>query len=201
MPARTPFRSLPPGHMLVTRRFAPTRCPGPGSLAPSFPPNSLREACTMTSMRLRRLAISAASAALLTTAAAVASAQGTLTGTVTTQPGGTPLQEARILILGTSRVGSSGPDGKYSIPGVPAGTAEIRVIRVGYQEQKKSVRILDGQKAVLDFAMSTTVVQLQEVVTTATGEQRRVEVGNAVENLCGRQAHRDARRSARSPTC
>jgi len=137
----------------------------------------------MTSMRLRSLAISAVSAALLTTAAAVASAQGTLTGTVTTAPGGTPLQEARVLILGTSRVGSTGPDGKYSITGVPAGTAEIRVIRVGYQEQKKSVRILDGQKAVLDFAMSATVVQLQEVVTTATGEQRRVEVGNAVENL------------------
>ena len=137
----------------------------------------------MTSLRLRSLAISAVSTALLTTAAAIAGAQGTLTGTVTTQPGGTPLQEARILILGTSRVGSTGPDGKYSIAGVPAGTAEIRVIRVGYQEQKKSVRILDGQKATLDFAMSTTVVQLQEVVTTATGEQRRVEVGNAVENL------------------
>jgi len=31
--------------------------------------------------------------------------------------------------------------------------------------------------------MSTSIVQLQEVVTTATGEQRRVEVGNAVENI------------------
>ena len=31
--------------------------------------------------------------------------------------------------------------------------------------------------------MSTTVVQLQEVVTTATGQQRRVEIGNAVENV------------------
>ena len=155
----------------------------------------------MTSKRLRRLAISAVTTALLTTAAAVAGAQGTLTGTVTTQPGGTPLQEARILILGTSRVGSTGPDGKYTIPGVPAGTAEIRVIRVGYQEQKKSVRILDGQTATLDFAMSATVVQLQEVVTTATGEQRRVEVGNAVENLSVGPSSRRPRRSARSPTC
>ena len=57
------------------------------------------------------------------------------------------------------------------------------MIRVGYQEQKKSVRIVDGQTATLDFVMSTSVVQLQEVVTTATGEQRRVEVGNAVENI------------------
>ena len=76
---------------------------------------------------------------------------------------------------------ASGPDGKYSIKGIPAGTAEVRIIRVGYQEQKKSVTITDGGTATLDFAMSATVVQLQEVVTTATGEQRRVEVGNAVK--------------------
>ena len=31
--------------------------------------------------------------------------------------------------------------------------------------------------------MPTSVVQLQEVVTTATGDQRRVEIGNAVENV------------------
>ena len=137
----------------------------------------------MNSQRLRCLGIGAVSTALLTTAVAVAGAQGTLVGTVTTQPGGTPLQEARIIILGTSRIGSSGPDGKYSIKGVPAGTAEVRVIRVGYQEQKKSIQITDGGTATLDFAMSATVVQLQEVVTTATGEQRRVEVGTAVENV------------------
>jgi TonB-linked SusC/RagA family outer membrane protein len=137
----------------------------------------------MISMRLRSLAIGAMTTALLTTAAAVGRAQGTLTGTVTAQVGGTPLQEARIIIVGTSLVGSSGPDGKFRLVRVPAGTAEVRVIRVGYAEQKKSVRIVDGQTATLDFAMAQSVVQLAEVVTTATGEQRRVEIGNAVENL------------------
>jgi TonB-linked SusC/RagA family outer membrane protein len=137
----------------------------------------------MISMRLRSLAIGAMTTALLTTAAAVGRAQGTLTGTVTAQVGGTPLQEARIIIVGTSLVGSSGPDGKFRLVRVPAGTAEVRVIRVGYAEQKKSVRIVDGQTATLDFAMAQSVVQLAEVVTTATGEQRRVEVGTAVENL------------------
>ena len=33
------------------------------------------------------------------------------------------------------------------------------------------------------FALSPVVVQLQEVVTTATGEQRRVELGNAVASV------------------
>jgi TonB-linked SusC/RagA family outer membrane protein len=137
----------------------------------------------MIPMRHRGLAIGAMSIALLATVSAVSQAQGTLTGTVTAESGGTPLQEARVILVGTSLVGSTGPDGKFRVVRVPAGTAEVRVIRVGYSEMKKSVRIVDGQTATLDFAMTQSVVQLAEVVTTATGEQRRVEVGNAVENL------------------
>jgi TonB-linked SusC/RagA family outer membrane protein len=132
--------------------------------------------------RPRSLVVTALSAALLTTTAAIAAAQGTLTGTVTAQ-GGTPLQDARILVVGTSFSTTTSPEGKYTLRRVPAGTAELRVLHVGYQEQKKSVRIIDGQTATLDFVMPISVVQLQEVVTTATGEQRRVEVGNAVENI------------------
>jgi len=120
-------------------------------------------------MRPSNVAAAAAlSTALLTMAAATAAAQGgTLTGTVTAQGTGTPLQEARVIVVGTSLFTTTAPDGKYRLPRVAAGTAEIRVIRVGYTEQKKSVRVLDGQTATLDFTMTQTVVQLQEVVTTA----------------------------------
>ena len=135
----------------------------------------------MKSLRLPSLATSAM-IALMTTVAAAAGAQGTIQGSVTAQ-GGTPLQEVRVLIVGTSRFGSTGPDGKYKVVGVPGGAAEVRLLRVGYAEQKKSVQVIDGQTATLDFVMVPSVVQLQEVVTTATGEQRRVEIGNAVENL------------------
>jgi TonB-linked SusC/RagA family outer membrane protein len=146
----------------------------------------------MRTLRLRGLATAALSALLLTTAAATVAAQGgTLQGTVTAANGG-PLQEARVIILGTSLFGSTGPDGKYTIRRVPAGHADVRIIRVGYQEQKKAVSILDGQTATLDVVMNQTVVQLQEVVTTATGEQRRVEVGNAVENVSVANLVKDA---------
>jgi TonB-linked SusC/RagA family outer membrane protein len=146
----------------------------------------------MNFLRPRRLATGMASLLLLATSAAIARAQGTLAGTVTTQGASTPLQEARIIVLNTSLFATSGPDGKYIIRGVPAGTAEIRVIRVGYQEQKKSVMITNGQTTTLDFAMGQVVVQLAEVVTTATGEQRRVEVGNAVENVSVSKLVQDA---------
>ena len=59
--------------------------------------------------------------ALMMGAASVAAAQGgTLTGTVTAQAGGTPLQEARVIIIGTSLFSTTGPDGKFTIRRVPA---------------------------------------------------------------------------------
>jgi TonB-linked SusC/RagA family outer membrane protein len=136
----------------------------------------------MKSFRLTSLGVAAIPFALMSIAASAA-AQGNLTGTVTASGAGGPLQEARVIVVGTSLFTTTGPDGKYTIRRIPEGSAEIRVIRVGYQEQKKSVRILNGQTATLDFQMTNTVVQLQEVVTTATGEQRRVEIGNAVDNV------------------
>lgn len=127
------------------------------------------------------LAAGALLAAVFVTTAA--QAQGTITGTITTQGTNAPLQDVRVLITGTSLVATSGPDGKYTVRRVPAGTAEVNVLRVGFQAQKKPVRVIDGQTATLDFTMSQSVVQLEEVVTTATGEQRRVEIGNAVDNV------------------
>ena len=138
----------------------------------------------MKFLRPRSLVTSAVATALLTLVSTVAAAQGgTITGTVTEQGAGTPLQEARVIVLGSSLVTTTGPDGKYTLRRVPAGAADIRVIRVGYTEQKKSINVTEGGSATLDFAMAKSIVQLQEVVTTATGEQRRVEVGNAVETI------------------
>ena len=137
----------------------------------------------MNPIRARHFVRSAVTAALLaTTTAAVAAAQGTLAGTVTS-PAGAPLQEARVIVVGTSLFTVTGPDGKYIIRRIPKGNAEVRVIRVGFQSQKQSVVIVDGQAATLDIVMPVSVAKLDEVVTTATGEQRRIEIGNAVENV------------------
>jgi TonB-linked SusC/RagA family outer membrane protein len=137
----------------------------------------------MRSRKPRRFVTGAVVAALLALTAASAAAQGTITGTVTSQATGGALQEVRVMILGTSIFTVTAADGKYTLRRVPAGTAEVRVLRVGHTEQKKSVRVIDGQTATLDFAMPQALVTLQEVVTTATGEQRRVEIGNAVSNI------------------
>ena len=119
---------------------------------------------------------------MLLTLPVIAAAQATITGRITDQSS-QPLAEARVIVVGTSIYTSSSQDGRYTVRNVPPGTAEIRVVRVGFKEQKRSVRTIAGETATLDFSMSPTINQIEEVVVTATGEQRRVELGNAVTNL------------------
>ncbi len=107
----------------------------------------------------------------------------TIAGRVTAATSNEPLAEARVMVVGSSLTVLTGADGRYTMRNAPAGTYDVRVIRVGYQELKKSVTVAAGGSATLDFTMNQAIVQLQEIVTTATGQQRRVEIGNAVTTL------------------
>jgi TonB-linked SusC/RagA family outer membrane protein len=122
-------------------------------------------------------------AATLLAMPAVLRAQGTVTGQVTTVESNEPLSDARVMVVNTSLIVPTGADGHYTIRGVPTGNIEVRVLRVGYQEQKKSVAVTAGASVTVNFQMKQAVVQLQEIVTTATGDQRRVEIGNSVQTL------------------
>jgi TonB-linked SusC/RagA family outer membrane protein len=109
--------------------------------------------------------------------------QATISGRVTSGSTREPLGEGRVMLVGTSVATTTNSDGRYTLRGVPVGAFEVRIIRVGYAEQKKALTITAGAAATLDFVMEPAVVKLQEIVTTATGEQRRVELGNAVTTL------------------
>jgi len=123
-----------------------------------------------------------AALAVLAAPAVLSAQQATLSGRVT-EAGGQPLADSRIFVLGTSLTASTNADGRYTIRSVPTGAQEVRVIRVGFQEQKKPVTVAAGASLTVDFVLQPAVVQLQEIVTTATGEQRRVELGNSVGTI------------------
>ncbi|MEO7997626.1 MAG: TonB-dependent receptor plug domain-containing protein, partial [Gemmatimonadaceae bacterium] len=127
--------------------------------------------------RLR--SIVAALAAIAATSISAAAQTGTVTGRIH-GAGDAPVSEARVAIVGTTLVALSGADGKYTIRGVPAGAAEVRVFRVGFAEQKKPATVTGGGTVTLDFAMEASTVKLDEFVVTATGVQRRAEVGNSI---------------------
>jgi TonB-linked SusC/RagA family outer membrane protein len=139
-------------------------------------------------MALRRLsswiAASALAVGLLIGMAATAAAQGaTVSGRVTARGTNDPVPQARVMVVGTSLFTVTNPEGRYTLRGVPPGTHSVRAIRVGYQEQRRPITVTAGETATLDISLQQAVVQLAEVVTTATGEARRVELGNAIANI------------------
>ena len=125
----------------------------------------------------------AAATAFLAGAATLSAQGGTITGRVTAQSTGQPLAEARVLGISTTLAATTGEDGRFTLRNVPAGLVQLQVLRVGFQSQKKTVTVRAGQADTADFTLAVAVAQLEEVVTTATGQQRRVELGNAISTL------------------
>lgn len=109
--------------------------------------------------------------------------QGTVTVRVTDAAGGAAVDQAQVQIVGTTLGGITNSTGNVSIRGVPAGTQTVRVLRVGYSEQKKTVTVVAGQTAAVEFALTSVAVSLAPVVTTATGQTRALEVGNTIASI------------------
>jgi len=129
------------------------------------------------------IAVAGAALGLAAPAVRVVAAQGTVTGRVVAEGTGQPLVGAHVLLVGSTSVATTGDDGKYTLRSVAAGSAQIQALHVGYGSQKKPVTVATDATATVDFALTAAVVQLQEVVTTATGAQRRSELGNAISTL------------------
>ena len=138
----------------------------------------------MTLAIVRRGLPLAAAAILLMTGAVTAWAQnGRLTGTVTDKATNAPLENARIMVSGTSLIETTNNEGKYSIRSIAPGTYQVRALRIGYSPLVQTVTIGQDETGALDFALTAAPVQLDEIVTTATGQQRKLEVANAVSTI------------------
>lgn len=131
----------------------------------------------------RRVLALAGSLALMASALPAQTAPGSLAVRITDAATQRPVEAARVQIVGTSAAGQSGADGRVTLRAIAPGTYTVRVLRVGYAEQTKKATVESGQTATLEVAMVQAAVNLAAVVTTATGEQRRVEIGNATANI------------------
>jgi hypothetical protein len=110
---------------------------------------------------------------------------GIINGRVTDKESGQPIQAAQVsAIIGTSRLGAlTDANGDYAIRGAPAGPVRVSVSRIGFTPMSETVTVPDNGDVTADFALTHTALRLEEVVTTATGEQSRREIGNAVASV------------------
>ena len=125
----------------------------------------------------------ATSASLLAFTAAAEAQQGRIAVRVTDAATQQPLAQAQVQVVGTTFGALTGTDGRAIIRGVAPATHQVRVLRVGYSEQKKPVTVTGNEEATIEFALAQVAISLAPVVTTATGEQRRVEIGNSVAQI------------------
>ena len=111
-------------------------------------------------------------------------AQGTITGTVTEQGSMRPLDAVQVYIPGTSIGTLTNASGRFLIVNVPAGEHEIRAERVGYGSGSQTVTVADGQTQQLDFTLSTSAIQLDQIVVTGAGQATQVKrLGNTVASV------------------
>jgi TonB-linked SusC/RagA family outer membrane protein len=137
----------------------------------------------MTFVRSIRRRVVALTGLLLLGAPVAAIAQGTITGRVVVRDAAEPIPEARVIVVGTTVIATSNADGQFTLRNVPTGEQTVRVMRVGFAEQKATVTVAAGQTATLEIRMSPVAIKLAEVVTTATGTERTVTQGNSIAQI------------------
>src|SRR5215211_1432026 len=65
-----------------------------------------------------------------------------------------PVDQAQVLIVGTTLGGLTNAEGRFTFRAVAPGTHTIRVLRVGFAEQKKAVTVAQSQAASVDVVLS-----------------------------------------------
>jgi TonB-linked SusC/RagA family outer membrane protein len=121
--------------------------------------------------------------ALVVSAGALRAQQGSIQVQVTEQGTGRPVEQVQVNIVGTNLGGVTNSEGRLLLRNVRTGTVQVRALRVGYAEQRRAVQVAAGEQASVEFALAQVAVSIAPVVTTATGQTAREELGNAISTI------------------
>ena len=115
--------------------------------------------------------------AVLTIAAFAAPARGQNAGSVwgsITDPSGQPLAGANVLIEGSPYGAATDRLGAYRLDGVPSGLHVLRVRLVGFVARRDTITVTAGDTVTVDLQLARSVVELDPIVVSATGESERL---------------------------
>jgi TonB-dependent SusC/RagA subfamily outer membrane receptor len=111
-----------------------------------------------------------------------ASVTGGVSGVVTDAATKKPLAGAAVVVDSGKPVRTR-DNGTFLLANVPVGTHRVVVRLIGYRVYSAPVTIRDGATEHLVIALTPSATTLTDVVTTATGDRKRYEVGNAVGTI------------------
>ena len=85
-----------------------------------------------------------------------------------------PLEDAHVVLSPKGLSAKTDKNGKYQLKGIVSGVQTIRVSYSGYKTIEQSVN-LNSQKTNLDFTLEQAVIDLNEIVVTATRSNRALK--------------------------
>jgi TonB-linked SusC/RagA family outer membrane protein len=106
-------------------------------------------------------------------------------GKVTDRETGAPVPAAQVVVVGfAQRLGAVTDDsGTFTLRGLPAGSLTLRATRIGYSPMDQVVAVPADGEVTVNFTLTHAATRLEEVVTTATGDLSRREMGNVVASV------------------
>lgn len=108
---------------------------------------------------------------------------GTISGRVIDSATGRELPGVTIKVAGTKIVTTTRDSGQFVLHNVPVGTQTLTARVFGARPRERTVDVTKGQTIVVRLSLASVSTVLSGVVTTATGTQRKIEVGNDITVL------------------
>ena len=110
-------------------------------------------------------------------------ASGIIIGRVTDSASGAGLGGASVRVEGTKLSAVTSDSGRFTLRDIPAGEQVLTVKLFGYRPAERTVMVVDSQSTTVRVSLAAIPTVLSGVVTTATGQQRKIEVGNDITTL------------------
>ncbi len=114
---------------------------------------------------------------------------GTITGRVVDATTQQPVADVSVFVEGTRRGAVSGPDGTFTIGGVPSGSQTVRARRIGFSAPVQIVTVPNGGTVTAVFSLDRHAAVLEEVVTTGYGTQRRLAITGSISTIDANDVH------------
>ena len=108
---------------------------------------------------------------------------GTLVGTIVDSATQAGLNGAQVRVQGTKLSAVSADSGHFTLRSVPGGDQVLQVRLFGYRPAMRTVTVVDGERTSVRVAMTPVPTVLSGIVTTATGEHRKIEDGNDITTI------------------
>ncbi len=130
-----------------------------------------------------KLLVMAAVLAVVPASMAGAQGLGVVRGVVMDSVSQQPVPGAQVQVAGSNRTVQTDASGVFTIAGVPAGPATVRVQKIGFAQGSRVVNVAAGTTVAADISLRPVIATLSQVVVVGYGSSNRADVSSAISTI------------------